>query len=184
MRSPGDRAQLVLAAAAVAALALAPVVFAYLQLGYHADVRASTEYDEPLAGAERSLARSVHEAGASVTPRYSWDRRVDAARAVRRQLAPRLEAVRRSRVDEGVAYGVGYNRSAARAWAAEACPGGPNREFGDCVAVGGVVLQERLGETHVLAVALDVTAHTDRGRAAATFVLPVVAGAPADPSGE
>jgi len=174
--SVDDRAQLVLAAAAAAALALAPVVFAYLQLGYAADVRASSEYDAPLANAERVLGRAVHEAGANVTAAYPWTLRASAAREVHRRLAPRLRTLERSRVEVGTAYEVSYNRWVARRVAREDCPGGPARQFGDCVATGGVVLQERRGGVTVVAVALDVTAATDRGTARATFVVPAVAG--------
>ena len=58
-----ERAQLVLAAAALIALALVPVAVAYLQLGSHPDVAASTDYDGHGANAERFLERAVHEAG-------------------------------------------------------------------------------------------------------------------------
>jgi hypothetical protein len=178
------RAQLVLAAAAVVALALAPVVFAYLQLGYHADVRAATA-DEPLAGAERSLGRAVHESGAVATRAgHDWTNRSRTVAAVYRRLAPRIRALERSRVDEGVAYEVHYNASAAQTWARRACPGGPNRQFGPCRARGGIVVQPRDGRTHALAVAFDVRVVAERTRARATFVLPVVEGSPVDPTRE
>ncbi|MFB9804751.1 hypothetical protein ACFFQF_04570 [Haladaptatus pallidirubidus] len=61
-----DRAQLVLAAAAIVAVALAPVVFAYLQLGYSDDVTASNDYDAPVENAEGVLSR-----GAGHRPRRS-----------------------------------------------------------------------------------------------------------------
>nr|WP_254279967.1 hypothetical protein [Halomicroarcula marina] len=51
------------------------------------------------------------------------------------------------------------------------CPSGPDRQFGDCAADRGVVVQERLGRTHVLGVAVDVTTTTERGETAVTAVL-------------
>ncbi len=172
----GNRAQLVLAAAAVVAVALAPAVLAYQQLGHHPDVSASTEYDAPLANAERVLGRAVHEAGANVTGRYDWSERERAAEAVEDGLGPPVDTLEGSRVAAGTAYEVGDNESAARAWARENCPGGPGRQFGTCRAIDGVVVQERAGETTVLAAAFDVRATTDRGSREATVVVEVVGG--------
>jgi len=75
---------------------------------------------------------------------------------------------------DGVAYSVDYNRSAARAWAREGCPKGPGRRFGSCDARDGVVVQERAGETTLLAVAFDVRVTTARGTYDATLVTRVV----------
>ncbi len=169
-----DRAQLVLTAAAVIAVALAPAVLAYLQLGYHPDVRASAEYDDPLGNANRLLERAVHDAGANATGEYRWGRRRAATAAVRDRLRPRVEALEASRVAAGTAYEVRYNGSAARAWATEECPRGPGRRFGACRAIDGVVVQDRAGETHVLGVAVDVRATTERGRYEATYRVPVI----------
>lgn len=168
------RAQLVLAAAAVVAVALAPAVLAYQQLGYHPDVTASAEYDAPLANAERVLERAVHEAGANVTGRYDWSERERAVEAVDDRLGPPLDALAGSRVAAGTAYEVDDNASAARAWARENCPGGPNRQFGACRASDGVVVQGRAGDATVLAVAFDVRATTERGTYEATVVVGVV----------
>ena len=71
-------------------------------------------------------------------------------------------------------YRVTYNASAASDWAATNCPGGPGRQFGPCEVDRGVVVQERAGRTHVLAVALDVTVTTERGTYAVTLVVPAV----------
>lgn len=113
-----DRAQFVLAAAAVVAVALAPAVLAYLQLGYHPDVAANDDYDAPLADADRLLSRSVHEAGTNATG-ANWSDRSRAVETVRNSLAPRIRTLEASRASDGVAYRVEYNRSAARAWARE-----------------------------------------------------------------
>lgn len=168
------RAQLVLAAAAVIAVTLAPVVLAYLQLGYHDDVAASAEYDDPAANAERFLERAVHEASVGIPRAHPWPQRARAVQAVRDRLAPRLETLAGSRVAEGTAYEVDYNRTAARRWGANNCPGGRGREFGPCEARRGVVVQERAGETHVLAVAFDVRITTERGTRRLTLVVGAV----------
>lgn len=80
-----------------------------------------------------------------------------------------------SQVKEGVAYAAGIDREAARAWVTEGnCPDGPGREFGDCIAERGVVVQERAGETVVVAVAFDVAVTTPNGRQELTLVVRVV----------
>lgn len=169
-RRDGERGQLVLAAAAVLVVALAPVVLAYLQLGYHADVAASTEYDAPVANAERLLERAVHEVGTNATGR-PWSERDQTVRTVRNRLDQPLSMLATARIESGTAYETSYNQSAAANRAADRCPDGPNRDFGDCVAEDGVVVQERVGETHVLAVALDVTVTTERGEREVTLVV-------------
>ena len=169
-----ERAQLVLAAAAVVAVALVPAVLAYQQLGYHPDVAASAEYDAPLANAERVLQRAVHEAGANVTGRYDWSERERAVRATDDRLEAPLDALETSRVAAGTAYEVRDNESAARSWARANCPSGPGRRFGACRASDGVVVQERAGETTVLAVAFDVRATTERGIYDGSLVIEVI----------
>jgi len=170
-----ERAQLVLAAAAVVAVALAPVVLAYLQLGYHADVAAAGDYEEQTGDAVRVLERATHEAAANATG-PPWDRRETVVADVRAALAPRLRTLEGSRAASGTGIIVGYNATAARAWAGTNCPGGPDRRFGACAADRGVVVQERAGETHVLAVAYDLRVVTRRGRTALTVVVRAVGG--------
>lgn len=166
-----DRGQLVLVAAAALAIALAPVVLAYLQLGYHADVAASGDYDDPTANADVYLQRAVHEAAVGVQSEYDWAARADAVSTVRNHLDPNRSRLAAARVAAGTAYRTRYNDSAARAWASANCPDGPARQFGPCEARRGVVVQERAGETHVLAVALDLTVTTERGTTEVTLVV-------------
>jgi len=170
-----DRGQLVLVAAAVLAVALAPVVLAHLQFGYHDDVRASEALVEPTENAERVLSRAVHRATVGIPADHDWDERAAAVAVVRSRLAPRIDALATSRVEDGTAYAVSYNRSVADRMARSRCPGGAGRRFGDCTAIDGVVVQDRVVETHVLAVAFDVTVTTDRGRIEATMVVRPVA---------
>ncbi|PSP55340.1 hypothetical protein BRC82_06210 [Halobacteriales archaeon QS_1_67_19] len=175
-----ERAQLVLAAAALVAVALAPVVVAYVQLGYQADVAASEEYDAPGRNAQRLLTKAVHDATAAVPSEYAGSERSAAVSAIRSDLAADLDALRSSRVESGTVYQVSYNRTAADAWRAENCPGGPNRQFGPCEADRGVVVQERAGRTHALAVAFDVRVTTDDAELRLTLVVRAVGRTAAD----
>lgn len=170
-RSRGRRGQLVLAAAALLAVALVPMAFAYLQLGYDADVRASGDLADPARDAEHLLSRGVHEA--AVTNGTSV---ADAADRTRSNLAPWLDRLRRSGVEGGVAYRVSYNGTAAERWATTSCPGGRGRAFGPCRARNGVVVQERAGDAHAVAVAVDVTVVTDDGETRVTWVVRAVGG--------
>lgn len=154
------RGQLVLVAAAVVAVALVPMVAAYLQLGYHADVEATAEQRHPAEDAERVLKRAVHNSSVAVTGEYDWSQRDEAVDELNDTLAPFVAQVEESRVESGVVSAVAQNASVAATWATTNCPRGPNREFGACEARGGVVVQERAGETQPLAVALDVRVTT------------------------
>ena len=168
-----SRGQLVLATAAVIAAALAPVLLAYLQLGYHADTAATAEFEDPAVNAERVLSRAVHEASVGVPATHSWGQRREAADTVRRRLAPRVDRLETARVESGTHLRIAYNASAAASWAAADCPGGDGRQFGPCRADRGVVLQNRVGEATPLAVAFDVTVTRERGTTEVTLVVRV-----------
>lgn len=170
----GRRAQLVLVTAAVVALALVPMAVAYLQLGYHADVDASSE--TPTAGDEavRVLERAVHNASATVAAeRYDAtgrDRRLARSHA-RRLLDADTRTLEASRVTEGVAYDVRENATAAGRWAATTDNTGPDRQFGSYRTDGGLVFQTRAGQTHLVAAAFDLHVTTDRGTTRLTVVV-------------
>ncbi len=149
------RAQLVLVAGAVIAVGLAPIALAYVQLGATPDAGVGTA-DRTGEDVTRALDRAVFEAASGVPGNHSWSDREAAVAVVENRLDPRLETLRTSGLREGVVQGTEYNESAAQAWAAGDCPGGPNRQFGDCEAIGGVVVQDRGGRTHVLGVAVDL----------------------------
>jgi len=165
------RGQLVLVAAGLVAVALVPMTLAYLQLGYDADVQASGDLDAPAENAERLLSRGVHEA--AVTDGRSVERAVERTRD---GLAPWLDRLRESRVADGVAYRVSYDDRAAREWADRACPGGEGRAFGPCRVRDGVVVQERAGAVHTVAVAVEVTVVTGDGETRLTTVVRAVGG--------
>jgi len=137
-------------------------------------VAASGDYDDPIANADGYLGRAVHEAAAGVQSEYDWRARADAVETVRNRLDPNRTRLAEARIAAGTAYRSRYNDSAARVWANANCPDGADRQFGPCEARRGVVVQERAGETHVLAVALDVTVTTGRGTTEMTLVVPSV----------
>ena len=150
----GRRGQLVLVAAAVVAVALAPVLLAYLQLGYHPDVDR-----EPAIAGEDAVAfldRSVHAAAAATAGEHDWNDRAAMADAVRVELSEDLDSLETSTLADGVAHGVAYNHTAGVDWVETGCETGAGKRFGDCEVDDGVVLQERAGEAVLLAVAFDV----------------------------
>ncbi|MFC7044783.1 hypothetical protein ACFQH6_04545 [Halobacteriaceae archaeon GCM10025711] len=157
----------------MAAIALVPAVVAYLQLGYHDDLRARDGFTSPAENADRLLHRSLHRSAANVTE-YDWSERDAAVETVRDRLEPGLDALRRSRLTHGTVYRVSANRTAASEWAGDHCPGGPGREFGACDAIDGVIVQDRTGQTHVVAAAFDVRVTTDRGTVSFTTVVRAV----------
>jgi len=164
------RGQLVLLTAAVVAAALAPALLAYLQLGYHADAAASRDFESPTEDAVTALDRAVFEASASVAGEYAWAEREAVADRVRAVLAPRIDRLEASRVVGGTAISVSYNESAAARAVVRDCPGGDGRAFGNCRTDGGVVLQERAGESALVAVAFDVRVVRPHGETSVTVV--------------
>lgn len=170
MSGSANRGQLVLVAAAVLALAIVPLGFAYLQLGSHADVRAQSA--QPATGAEtvRLLERAVHDAAGDAAGQ-PWAGRAGAAAQANHSLDSHVDDIAAAQVDRGVAADISQNATAAAAWATANCPSGRGRAFGACESRGGLVLQERAGETHLLAVAFDVTVVSERGETELTVVV-------------
>lgn len=152
-----DRGQLVLVAAAIAALALVPVVAAYLQFGY-APAVADVDADHG-AHVSRTLDRLADDAAEDATG-ADWGEREAAVDQMWEALDPRLRTLGRARLGQGVAVNVTENSSIA---GRIACPSGDGRAFGTCDTFGGVVVQERAGETVVVGVAFDVRITTPAG---------------------
>lgn len=150
------RGQVVLAAAVVAAVALAPLVTAYLQLGYVGDVTASRAATDPAADTTRALERAVDTVAPDLAREYRWGERRAAVDAFRTALDPHLDGLRTASLGDGTAIRVERNESTAAAWRRAHCSRGDGRRFGGCQAIDGVVVQNRAGQTHVLAVAFDV----------------------------
>lgn len=165
-----ERGQVVLLAALVIVVALVPIVAAYLQLGYegstHAGIDSDTEQDT-----QRLLERTVQEETSDIPTAYDWRARQDAIERVRERLTSTVEGVERSRLDDGVTQQLTYNESRANGWVAEHCPSGPDRQFGSCKAIDGLVVQERAGQTHVLAVAFDLTTTAPDRESSLTMVI-------------
>jgi len=170
-RSDDDRAQFVLIAGVVVALALVAMLTAYLQLGYGADVR-TTDFDRTVEDGRAYLDRATHGAARPVRGEYVWSRRGPAVTALRNRLDPRLAELERSGVTEGVVYRTRYNQTVATRWARTECPtGGPDRTWGTCEADRGIVVQERVGQTQVLAVGYDLAVTTTDYETNATVVV-------------
>jgi hypothetical protein len=170
------RGQLVLLAAALIAVALAPIVFASLQLGYHDDVAATADYEDPTADALRVLDRAVATASSDVPGEYRWRAREAAVDDIRSELRPRIDRLQTASVERGTLHEISYNGTAAGEWATDNCPGGPARQFGNCERDRGVVVQERTGWVHVVAVGFDVRTTTDRGTTTVTVVVRPIGG--------
>jgi hypothetical protein len=159
----------VLLAAGVVTVALVAMLLAFVQLGYHADVGASGAEVPPDEGTRRVLDAAVDRAAVRVDG-GDWTNRSGAADRV----DATVDAAARNLTDvaaaEGRAMTVEQNATAAATLAAD-CPTGPDRAFGDCEALGGVVVQERADEVALLGVALDVRVTGPRVRANATYLL-------------
>jgi hypothetical protein len=155
-----DRGQIVLVAAAVVAIAFLSMTLAYAQLGYDADrtgagtVEAASvsEIDRSLTGSLRAAARKVRHGGDAPTWR---DHRAVADR-VRVSLASDTGRLERAHAAESRSVTIELDDATATQWARKRCPGGLGRDFGPCRAIDGIVVQERAGETAVVAAAFRI----------------------------
>jgi hypothetical protein len=166
-----DRAQFVLLAAAVFAVALVPVVTAYHGLNYDGDVRESgpTVPD----AAERSLADALGDAARAERGR-AWAELNRTAAAVRNRTREAFPTLRKTALAGNASVRLDAGR--ARRVARLDCPRGPERAFGECVARGGVVLQNRTGRTTVVGAAVSLSwVGTERNGSLSAFVRPEAA---------
>jgi len=157
MSGRGERGQLVLVAAVVIALAFVPALAAYLQFGYAGDADAMSARDGTPTATVAALDPAVDAARPGLAADYMWAERAAAVAAYRSALDADVTRIENASVGSGRVVLVATNGSAAAQWAEDACPGGRGRVFGHCEAIDGVVVQERGGDTHVVAVAFDVT---------------------------
>ncbi|WP_119816805.1 DUF7261 family protein [Halalkaliarchaeum desulfuricum] len=169
--SPDERGQLVLVAAAVIALALVPMAFAYLQLGYHGDVGTDVEPATELADAERSLERAVEHASVEIDGEYDWDRREAGVDAFQDVLDDDIDTIERLGHAEGVVIEIVNGAEPAATWREGTCPSGPMRSFGPCELIDNVVVQERAGETAVLAAGFELRLATPDDQATVEVVV-------------
>ena len=169
-RTNERRGQLVLLTAALAALALLPLVVAYLQLGAHPDVGARAAPDHETDRVVRALERAVDNASRAMSGTDPWADRSATLVSFDRTLRADRREIETARLEQGVSVRVRRNTTAAHAWVSASCPGGPNRQFGDCAVRDGVVLQERAGETYVVAVAFEVRVVDPSGETVVVWV--------------
>lgn len=164
------RAQVVLAAAVVVAVALVPMLLVYLQLGYPAGAAAEATDDDGLADARHYLDRATTDATEDVRG-LDWSERDTTARRLNSSLAnatARLEARGAAR---DRSYRVAPAPETATRLAREDCPGGEHRAFGACESARGIVLQRRANQTTVVAVAFSIRVRSPRGTTNATVVV-------------
>lgn len=167
------RGQLVLVAALALALALVALGVAYLQLGYHDDIGAAGH--EPTAQLEATLERALDDAAREIPATYGWDERDEAEDAIRTELNDTIETLETSRLEDGHAYAIAPNATHASVWEQAHCPGGPDRQFGDCAVTDAVVLQERGGRATVLAMSFDIVVTTPERELTVTTTIEVQA---------
>ncbi|WP_267161488.1 DUF7261 family protein [Halovenus salina] len=164
-----DRGQLVLVAALALSLVLVSLGVAYLQLGYDSDIDRPDQ--QPAQQLERVLDRAVHNASAGISADYSWADRDSAVRAATDKLDETMKRLETSRLRDGHVYSITRNETRAIAWRSANCPSGPDRQFGSCDSEDGVVVQERHGQTHVLAVAFDFVITTPDAELSVTLTI-------------
>lgn len=152
---------MVLLAAVAIAVAVVPMLLAYLQLGYHPALHGPAP--DHAVVAEQTLERALVNASSGVPATHSWTDRATAVSAVRDRLGPTLRSLNRSALGRGTALQVSFNDTLATQVANTSCPGGRGRAFGPCEADRGVVVQERVGRTHVVAAGFDVLVVTPDG---------------------
>lgn len=165
------RGQLVLVAAGVIAIGLLPIVLAYTQLGFGGIATTEPTTTASTTDALRAVERTAFDASEPSQSRRSWAARDGVATAVATRFDARVESIEISGIERGVSHEIERNTTGATAWASGNCPGGPNRDFGPCEAVDGVVLQERAGETHVVAIAIDLRTVAEDATYDGTYVL-------------
>jgi hypothetical protein len=165
------RGQFVLLSAAVIAIAMVPMVFALLELGYHEDVRASGPAPDPVGDATSVLDRAVTAISADLPATYTWARRDAAGTTVRAELQPTISSLETSALNRGIHRNISYNATHAAQVRTVACPDGPDRQFGACEADEGLVVQERAGRTHLLAAVFDIETTAADRRTTATVVI-------------
>jgi len=170
LRQANERGQVVLLAALVLAVAILPIVAAYLQLGYGGATSTAVSDDRPRE-TQRLLERTVEDATAGIPSTYDWQNRSAAAERVRERIDPTAATLEQSQLEDRVTHQLSYNQSRGVLWASENCPRGPDRQFGKCESIDGIVVQDRAGQTHVLAVAVDLsTTGPDSERSLTTVI--------------
>jgi hypothetical protein len=153
-------------AAVVVAIGLAPVLFAYLQLGYHPHVETRPDVSGGQAG--EYLDRSVHDAAADTAGEYDWTTGM--------RWPPWSGTATTTRPSNGVTYLIGYNDTTAEAWVGDNCVRGNGKRFCDFTVDGGIAMRDGAGETVMLVVAFDVRVVGPDGDSESTVVVEIGGG--------
>lgn len=170
-RLASRRSQLVLVAAGVIAVGLLPVVLAYTQLGYAGVVTINPTAATPTEDARQAMERAAFDASREQQGVRDWSDRGSVADQVAARFDARVDSIETGRLERGISHEIERNQSAAVDWASGNCPGGPSRQFGPCEVAEGVVVQERAGETHIVAIAVDLRTVAEGAVYDGTYVL-------------
>lgn len=158
---------MVIVAGAVVAVALIAVLGAVLQLGYHPghdDGDGLTPPEET-----RRVVTEVLDTEEETVRESAWEDRQEAVAALQIALEERFQVLERTPIESIRRVRFAPEMAAERL--AELCPRGPGQQFGPCVAIDGVIVQDRGGSTHLVAVVLRVTVTTDESESVVTIVV-------------
>ncbi|WP_144902083.1 DUF7261 family protein [Halobellus captivus] len=173
-----DRAQVVLVAAAVVAVAFLTMTLAYAQLGYDGDRTGAGAVDVVSVSAiERGVTESfraaVREESMESTD-SSWRERERVVERIRDDVDAGIDRLEGTYAEDDRSLVVSFDDATASAWSESHCPDGPGRAFGPCRSIGGVVVQERAGETTPIAAAFSVRIVSPAESTTATVVVSAV----------
>lgn len=173
-----DRAQVVLVAAAVVAVAFLSMTLAYAQLGYDGDQTGTGAVDVVSVGdiersVEGSFRAAVREQSATNRGR-SWRERDAVVQRIRAAVGTDLDRLEGRYAEGDRSLVVSFDDAAASNWSEANCPGGPGRSFGPCRSIDGVVVQERVGATTPVAAAFRMRIVSPAESTTATVVVSAV----------
>lgn len=173
-----DRAQVVLVAAAIVAVAFLSMTLAYAQLGYDGDRTGTGAVDVvSLADVDRSVESSFRVAvreEARSDRDAAWRDRDTVVRRIRAAVETDLDRLEGSYAEGDRSLVVSVDPAAASAWSDANCPGGPGRSFGPCRSIDGVVVQERAGVTTPVAAVFEVRVVSPAESTTATVLVSAV----------
>ncbi|WP_336021773.1 DUF7261 family protein [Halobellus salinisoli] len=180
-----DRAQVVLVAAAVVAVAFLTMTLAYAQLGYDGDRTGAgaveiASIDDVERSIEASFRASVRDE--ATTDRDSvrgdrdsaWRDRDTVVRRIRADVAGDLDRLEGVHAEADRSLVVSFDDAAASAWSEANCPDGRGRAFGPCQSIDGVVVQQRAGEFTPVAAAFRIRVVSPAESTTATVVVSAV----------
>jgi hypothetical protein len=158
---------MVILAGVVAAVALIAILGAALQLGYHPGQQPNTDLAPPEE--TRRVVADVLETEEATVREAAWEDREGAVDALETALDDRLRTLERRPV--GSIRLVRFAPDAALSKLSELCPRTAGKRFGPCVAIDGIVVQNRDDTTHLVAVVLEVTVIADETETVLTLVV-------------